>query len=114
MQSLKLLQMIPELSKYLLKPALTYVTEENVQECLKILKNKPFELAFGLETSSDRIRKDSINKGFTFKDFVRAAEIAKKYGVTIKAYLMLKPLFLSERQAIEDILEFHRRCSPIC
>jgi archaeosine synthase beta-subunit len=81
-----------------------FVTEENVQECLKILKNKPFELAFGLETSSDRIRRDSINKGFTFSDFGRASEIAKKNGTTVKAYLMLKPLFLSERQALEDIV----------
>ncbi|HEY3361861.1 MAG TPA: archaeosine biosynthesis radical SAM protein RaSEA [Methanosarcina sp.] len=81
-----------------------FVTEDNVQECLKILKNKPFELAFGLETSSDRIRKDSINKGFTFRDFVRASEIARKNGATVKAYLMLKPLFLSESQALEDIV----------
>ena len=78
------------------------------QDCLKILKNKPFELAFGLETSSDRIRKDSINKGFTFRDFVRAAEIARKNGATVKAYLMLKPLFLSERQALGRHCPFHR------
>ena len=75
-----------------------------MQECLKILRSKPFELAFGLETSSDRIRRDSINKGFTFEDFIRAAETARKNGATVKAYLMLKPLFLSERQAIEDIV----------
>ncbi|HII91536.1 MAG TPA: archaeosine biosynthesis radical SAM protein RaSEA, partial [Methanosarcina sp.] len=46
----------------------------------------------------------SINKGFTFRDFVRASEIARKNGATVKAYLMLKPLFLSERQALEDIV----------
>lgn len=90
--------------KVLVETRPNFVTEENVQACLSIMKNKPFELAFGLETSSDKIRKDSINKGFTFQDFVRAAEIAKKYGVTIKAYLMLKPLFLSEKQAMEDII----------
>ncbi len=90
--------------KVLVETRPNFVTEENVQNCLKILKNKPFELAFGLETSSDRIRKDSINKGFTFRDFVRAAEIAKKYGATVKAYLLLKPPFLSERQALEDII----------
>jgi radical SAM enzyme (TIGR01210 family) len=94
----------PRIIKVLVETRPNYVTELNIQECLKILKNKPFELAFGLETSSDKIRRDSINKGFAFKDFVRAAEIAKKQGVTVKAYLMLKPLFLSERQALEDIL----------
>lgn len=90
--------------KVLVETRPNFVTEENVQACLSILKSKPFELAFGLETSSDKIRKDSINKGFTFQDFVRAAETAKKYGATVKAYLMLKPLFLSEKQAMEDII----------
>lgn len=101
---LKTLADDPRVVKVLAETRPNFVTEENVQECLKILKNKPFELAVGLETSSDRIRSDSINKGFTFRDFVRAAEISRKKGVTVKAYLMLKPLFLSERQAIEDII----------
>jgi radical SAM enzyme (TIGR01210 family) len=101
---LKTLADDPRIIKVLAETRPNYVTEENVQDCIKILKNKPFELAFGLETSSDTILKDSINKGFTFGDFVRAAEIAKKNGATVKAYLMLKPLFLSERQALEDIV----------
>ncbi|AKB76594.1 histone acetyltransferase, ELP3 family [Methanosarcina horonobensis HB-1 = JCM 15518] len=100
---LKTLAEDPRVIKVLVETRPNYVTEENVKACLNILKNKPFELAFGLETSSDKIRKDSINKGFTFQDFVRAAETAKKYGITVKAYLMLKPLFLSEKQAMEDI-----------
>jgi len=100
---LKTLADNPKVAKVLVETRPNFVTEENVQDCIKILEDKPFELAFGLETSSDRIRKDSINKGFTFRDFVGAAEIAKKHGVTIKAYLMLKPPFLSERQALEDI-----------
>ncbi|MDI9394659.1 MAG: archaeosine biosynthesis radical SAM protein RaSEA [Euryarchaeota archaeon] len=101
---LKKLAEDPRVVKVLAETRPNFVSEENVQDCLSILKNKPFELAFGLETSSDKIRKDSINKGFTFQDFVRAAESAKKYGVTVKAYLMLKPLFLSEKQAMEDII----------
>ena len=101
---LKTLADNPRVIKVLAETRPNYVTEENVQDCITVLKNKSFELAFGLETSSDRIRKDSINKGFTFSDFVRAAEIAKKYDATVKAYLMLKPLFLSERQALKDIV----------
>lgn len=90
--------------KVLVETRPNFVTEEKVQACIKILKNKPFELAFGLETSSDRIRRDSINKGFTFKAFIRASNIARSNGATVKAYLMLKPPFLSEKQALEDII----------
>lgn len=109
---LKTLAYDPRVIKVLVETRPNFVTEENVQNCLEILKNKPFELAFGLETSSDRIRKDSINKGFTFKDFIRAAEIARTNGATVKAYLMLKPPFLSERQALEDIIRSIDDASP--
>ncbi|MGP8329128.1 MAG: archaeosine biosynthesis radical SAM protein RaSEA [Methanosarcinaceae archaeon] len=82
-----------------------FVTDEVMRECDSIPGDTKFEIAVGLETSSDIIRKDSINKGFKFTDFVRASETAKKYGVTTKAYLMLKPPFLSEGEAINDMLQ---------
>lgn len=82
-----------------------FVTEGNVRDCVSVLKNTPFEVAMGLETSSDEIRKRSINKGFTFKNFTDAATAAKENGATVKSYLMLKPLFLSEKEALEDIVK---------
>lgn len=82
-----------------------YVTDEVMDECTTILGDTKFEIAVGLETSSDIIRKDSINKGFTFVNFVRASETAKKHGVTTKTYLMLKPPFLSEGEAMDDIIQ---------
>ncbi|WP_424357294.1 archaeosine biosynthesis radical SAM protein RaSEA [Methanocella sp. MCL-LM] len=63
------------------------------------------EIATGLETSNDAIRLNSINKGFLFKDFVRAAEVAKAHGLTTKAYLMMKPPFLTEKDALEDMVQ---------
>ena len=59
------------------------------------------EIAVGLETSNDKIRIECINKNFLFKDFVRASETAKKYGVTTKAYLLLKPPFINEKDTLE-------------
>src|SRR3990172_3179633 len=80
-----------------------YVTQEKVSECTAAL-GKRFEVAIGLETSNDMIRKDIINKGFSFADFVNASEIAEQENVTVKAYLLLKPPFLSESVAINDII----------
>lgn len=82
-----------------------FVTAENVLDCVSVLKNTAFEVAMGLETSSDTIRRQSINKGFTFKDFTDAATAARENGATVKSYLMLKPPFLSEREALEDIVK---------
>ncbi|MEZ5334137.1 MAG: archaeosine biosynthesis radical SAM protein RaSEA [Methanolobus sp.] len=82
-----------------------FVTAENVQDCVSVLRNTAFEVAMGLETSSDTIRKQSINKGFTFRQFTEAAVAARSNGATVKSYLMLKPLFLSEKEALEDIVQ---------
>ncbi len=81
-----------------------YVTPEKLAHAVSAL-GKRFEVAIGLETSSDVIRKDCINKGFRFSDFVRASEVAKKKDASVKAYLMLKPPFLSEGTAIDDMLQ---------
>lgn len=80
-----------------------FVTYEKALKCAEIMKDKPFEFAYGLETSNDFVRKNSINKGFSFEVFKRACKCSKKAGLYNKAYLLLKPPFLSEREAIEDM-----------
>ncbi len=79
-----------------------FVTDGTMEEAKKHVGR--FEIAVGLETSNDRIRIECINKNFLFKDFVRASETAKKYGVTTKAYLLLKPPFITEKDALDDIV----------
>jgi archaeosine synthase beta-subunit len=63
----------------------------------------PLYCAMGLETSNDVIREKSINKGFTFSDFIHAASTAHSAGAGVKAYLLLKPLFLTEHEAVADL-----------
>lgn len=88
-----------------------FVTETNASECARIMNKKPMEFAYGLETSSDLIRKNSINKGFSFETFKKACKIARKEGLYNKAYLLLKPPFLSEREAISDMI---RSVDDVC
>jgi len=63
----------------------------------------PLTVAMGLETTSDAIREKSIDKGFTFDDFSSAVERARAGGAGIKAYLLHKPLFLTEAEAMADM-----------
>jgi hypothetical protein len=79
-----------------------YVNQEILKECREILREIHFEIAIGLETSNDNIRRNYINKGFKLKDFERAVSIAKNTGVGVKSYLLIKPPFLREREAIID------------
>ena len=45
------------------------------------------DVAVGLETATDRVRHDCVNKYFDFSDFVAASEQAHDAGAGIKAYL---------------------------
>ena len=63
----------------------------------------PVYVAMGLETSSDEIRTRSINKGFSFAEFTASATRAHKAGAGVKAYLLFKPLFITEGEAVADM-----------
>jgi len=87
-----------------------FVTDKTMEAAKKIVDR--LEIAVGLETSNDKIRIECINKNFLFKDFVRASETAKKHGVTTKAYLLLKPPFISEKDALEDMVKSVMDAAP--
>ncbi len=92
-----------------------YVTEENLSQFLSVLDSghpHPLTIAIGLETTDDAIREKSIDKGFSFADFVRAADTAHDAGVGIKAYLMMKPLFLTEQEALSDMQKSIAEVAP--
>jgi archaeosine synthase beta-subunit len=63
------------------------------------------EFAFGLESHRPAVLQWSVNKHDTFEDFVEACKAAREHGVRTKAYLLVKPPFLTEREAIEDAAE---------
>jgi len=58
-------------------------------------------VAVGLETATDRVRHDCVNKYFDFSDFedacaeAAAADDTFDADVGIKAYLLMKPPFLA-------------------
>ncbi len=68
-------------------------------------KDKELEIGIGLESSNDFIRINNINKGFLFNDFVKAVDIAIKEDIRVKTYLLMKPPFLTEKEAIDDIVQ---------
>jgi len=91
-----------KIKKLIVESRPEFVNEETAEE----LSSLEFEteVGIGLETADDFIREHCINKGFSFEDFKRAAKILKSYGVRVKAYLLLKPPFLSEGEAIRDAI----------
>jgi radical SAM enzyme (TIGR01210 family) len=78
------------------------------------------DVAVGLETATDRVRHDCVNKYFDFADFEDACAEARVVDdddtagdAGIKAYLLMKPPFLSESEAIADMKRSIRRCGAV-
>lgn len=74
--------------------------------------NQSFAVAIGLEAYDDEVLRFHVNKGFSTKSWDRAVENLKNHGIRIKTYLMFKPPFMSEADAlnhgvkwIEDVAE---------
>ncbi len=82
-----------------------YISDEKLINIKKIVLNKEFEIGIGLETTDDDIRKYSINKGFDFKQYKKAIKIINNNKFKNKTYLLLKPPFLTEKDAIIDVMK---------
>lgn len=78
-----------------------YVRDRSVIELRSSLPDKHVEVAIGLETIDDRRRAISINKGFTLKQYDRAAEIVARHA-KLRTYVLLKPPLYTEAEAIAD------------
>jgi len=105
-----ILSQLRDTPKIIVESRPEFVTFEICEDVAE--KNEHVEVAIGLETSNDRIRNDYINKGFAFRDFVRASEAAHASGFTVKAYLLLKPPYLTEMEALEDAVQSVHDASP--
>lgn len=60
------------------------------------------EVGIGVESSNFRVLRDSVNKGHAFDAFPAAAAACKRHNVSVKSYLMCKPPFLKESDALTD------------
>jgi len=84
-----------------------YITEDKIELILKKLnKNQMLEIGIGLETSSDFIRNICIKKGYGNNEFNEALKVISKYRDRCHpvVYMVVKPAFLTELEAIEDVL----------
>lgn len=68
--------------------------------------NPKFTVAIGLEALDDEVLRFHVNKGFTVKSWHRAVENLREAGLRVKAYLMFKPPFMSEGDALEHCVKW--------
>ncbi len=98
-------------SKVLVESRPEFVSQASLEAAFGNVKK--LEIAIGLESANDDTRARCVNKGFQFKDFERACNVAKDAGASIRTYLLLKPLFMTESAAIKDVVESARIARPL-
>ena len=69
-----------------------------------ISKNLILEIGIGLETENDLIRKHCLVKNISKDKYEKAVKTLKKFRAEISTYIMLRPILLTESEAIEDAL----------
>jgi len=108
-----LLSAFPNATKISVESRPEYVTEETLTHIQDIIGPCQFEVGIGLETANDVVREKAINKGFSFAQYKAAASLLKKHRVSVKTYVLVKPPFLTEHEALEDALETIRAITPM-
>ncbi|MFW9957936.1 MAG: archaeosine biosynthesis radical SAM protein RaSEA [Candidatus Odinarchaeota archaeon] len=79
-----------------------YVTGVVLTDVRRILGDRVVELGIGLESSSDFVRSICINKNFNLDSFRESLLVGKKHKIGTRAYVLLKPPFMTERSALLD------------
>lgn len=81
-----------------------FITSEVIKDIRDGLPQR-VQIGIGLETHSDLIRDLCINKGFILQDFENAVSIIKKGALESLAYVLFKPPFLTEQEAITESIK---------
>ncbi|QRF76555.1 radical SAM protein [Thermoplasmatales archaeon] len=100
-----------KVDKALIESRTEYITVKNLTDLKST--NIPVRIAVGLESANDNIIRNSVNKGSTFAKFLDAASVIRKMDLELRTYLLLKPPFISEKDAIADAIESVRKVSRI-
>ncbi len=87
-----------------------FCTDEAFEPLIGLVNR--LEVGIGVESANDRVLTDSINKGHPFSSFEEAAAVCNRHGVSVKSYLMCKPPFLTEADALEDARTTLIRAAP--
>ncbi|HYB78020.1 MAG TPA: archaeosine biosynthesis radical SAM protein RaSEA [Thermoplasmata archaeon] len=70
------------------------------------------EVALGLESTDPTILSRFVNKGSTPAEYLEASDRLRSMKVRTKAYLLLKPPYLTESEAVADVVSSVRDAAP--
>jgi len=78
--------------------------ESKIIALTKVLDGIELEIAVGFESANHLVRDLCINKNFSKPIFEKNVEMLQRHGVRLVPLIMVKPPFLTEKMAIEDLI----------
>ncbi len=96
------LSQIREIKKLVFESKAEFLSYESISNLRDIIPDKQIEIGIGLDSSKAEIRRLCINKGTPQRMYEKALENLKKSDVDALMYVLIKPPFLTEEEAIED------------
>jgi radical SAM enzyme (TIGR01210 family) len=82
-----------------------FITAKSIGPFVERLGSVTLEIGVGLQSSDDLVRETLVNTRITRPIFERAIATMRQYGVVPKVYLMIKPPFLTDGEAITDVVQ---------
>ena len=98
------------IKKVVVESRIDYSPDEHVAKMKKALNGRQLEVAFGFESADTRVMNLCINKGFSANNFDHFHSRMQGMGVLTKPLLLVKPPFLTEAEAVDDILRTVSYC----
>ena len=98
------------IKKVVVESRIDYSPDEHVAKMKKALNGRQLEVAFGFESANAQVMNLCINKGFSANNFDVFHSRMQGMGVLTKPLLLVKPPFLAEGEAIDDILQTISYC----
>ncbi|MFE2639436.1 radical SAM protein [Streptomyces scopuliridis] len=81
-----------------------FVTEPVLAPFVEALDGVRLEIGIGLQSADELVRETLVNTRISQRSFERALSVMAGLGVDPKIYLMIKPPFLSEGEAVTDVV----------
>jgi len=70
-------------------------------------------VAIGLEAYDDAVLRFHVNKGFSTKQWHRSIDMLRENGLRVKTYLLFKPPFMSEGDALQHTSRWISQVAPL-
>lgn len=82
-----------------------FIVAEKLKKLTSLLVPKSLKIGIGLEAVTDRVRNDYVNKGISRDVYEKAVRLVKTAGGRVLTYVLIKPLYLTEKEAIEEAIK---------